>query len=151
MTRLVHASCAVRDEFGVLIRGRPGSGKSDLLLRLLGRGFDLVADDCVLLDGAIARAPERLQGLLEVRGLGVYRRSYREYARIALVVEAGHPPDRIATNNICPDTLAPVITLDLLSASSTDKVDVALCCLAGVIHEIAGPLLSGIEPGLDCA
>ena len=36
---LMHASCAAREGWGVLLTGAPGSGKSDLLLRLLDRGF----------------------------------------------------------------------------------------------------------------
>ena len=34
----IHASCAAREGAGVLLMGPPGSGKSDLLLRLLDRG-----------------------------------------------------------------------------------------------------------------
>src|SRR4051812_30268500 len=61
----IHGSCAARDGAGVLFLGPPGSGKSDLLLRLLDRGFVLVADDRVEIDGGVARAPETLSGLLE--------------------------------------------------------------------------------------
>ena len=70
---LMHASCAGREDKGILLTGPPGSGKSDLLLRLLDRGFMLVADDQVDIgaDG-LARAPDSLAGLLEVAGLGPF-------------------------------------------------------------------------------
>lgn len=72
---LQHGSCAARHGAGVLLLGPPGAGKSDLLLRLMGEGWSLVADDQVLLraegEGLRASAPERLRGVIEVRGLGL--------------------------------------------------------------------------------
>jgi HPr kinase/phosphorylase len=35
----IHASCAARDGAGVLILGASGAGKSDMVLRLIDRGF----------------------------------------------------------------------------------------------------------------
>jgi HPr kinase/phosphorylase len=85
---LMHASCAARDGCGVLLTGEPGSGKSDLLLRLLDRGFVLVADDQVEIgtDG-MARPPQALAGLLEVRGLGVMRLPFLDVVRPVLLAE----------------------------------------------------------------
>ena len=51
----IHGSCASRDGNGVLLIGPPGAGKSDLVLRLLARGFDLVADDRVDIEDGVAR------------------------------------------------------------------------------------------------
>lgn len=72
---LVHASCAAREGQAVLLRGPPGAGKSDLLLRLLDAGWDLVADDQVRLtatpDGLLAAPPPALAGMVEARGLGL--------------------------------------------------------------------------------
>jgi serine kinase of HPr protein (carbohydrate metabolism regulator) len=60
---------------GVLIEGPSGAGKSDLVLRALGEGFRLVADDRVLVwtsgGRPWGRAPDPLAGLMESRGLGV--------------------------------------------------------------------------------
>ena len=61
---------------GVLISGESGLGKSELGLELISRGHGLVADDVVELHrigtGTIeGRCPSLLQGLLEVRGLGL--------------------------------------------------------------------------------
>src|ERR1700722_4969710 len=69
----MHGSCVSRDGEAVLVVGPPGSGKSDLVLRLLSRGFELVADDQVTITDGIASSPEELAGLLEVRGLGIVR------------------------------------------------------------------------------
>lgn len=60
---------------GVLISGSSGAGKSDLMLRALDFGFRMVADDRTLVwisDGRLfGRAPDILQGLLELRGVGI--------------------------------------------------------------------------------
>ncbi len=44
----IHASSVAIDGRAVLITGPSGSGKSDLTLRLLDRGFSLVSDDQTL-------------------------------------------------------------------------------------------------------
>ncbi len=61
---------------GVLISGESGLGKSELALELISRGHGLVADDVVELqrfgpNTIEGRSPPLLQGLLEVRGLGL--------------------------------------------------------------------------------
>jgi len=61
---------------GVLISGESGLGKSELGLELISRGHGLVADDVVELhrigtSTIEGRCPALLQGLLEVRGLGL--------------------------------------------------------------------------------
>jgi HPr kinase/phosphorylase len=61
---------------GVLITGESGLGKSELGLELISRGHGLVADDVVELHRIgpttiEGRSPPMLQGLLEVRGLGL--------------------------------------------------------------------------------
>lgn len=73
---LIHASCVARGAEAVLLLGPPGSGKSDLALRLIQGGWNLVADDQCLLrsEGGASRvgAPAALRGMLEVRGLGIF-------------------------------------------------------------------------------
>lgn len=80
---LQHATVVEIDHRGVLIRGTSGSGKTMLGIELLSRSrlFDipsaLVADDYVYLsrDGEkpalIADVPDRIAGLIELRGCGV--------------------------------------------------------------------------------
>ncbi len=89
---LVHGSCVDLDGAGVLLRGPSGSGKSDLVLRLIdGGGARLVADDQVALtarEGALlASAPSALAGLLEVRGLGVAAFPYLASSRLLLAID----------------------------------------------------------------
>jgi serine kinase of HPr protein (carbohydrate metabolism regulator) len=59
----------------VLITGPAGAGKSDLALRLIGRGWRLVSDDYTHVSasgGALyAVAPETIAGRMEVRGVGI--------------------------------------------------------------------------------
>lgn len=61
---------------GVLITGKSGVGKSETALELVKRGHRLVADDCVEIvqeeEGSlIGHAPELIEHLLEIRGLGI--------------------------------------------------------------------------------
>tara|TARA_B100000676_G_scaffold312637_1_gene387862 strand:+ start:8464 stop:8880 length:417 start_codon:yes stop_codon:yes gene_type:complete len=88
---LVHGTCVNIAGAGVLLRGPSGSGKSDLALRLIDSGAQLVADDQVNLTNEhgnlLARAPAALAGLLEVRGLGLVRVEYVEQASIHMVVD----------------------------------------------------------------
>jgi serine kinase of HPr protein (carbohydrate metabolism regulator) len=71
--------------------GRSGSGKSDLALRLIACGAQLVADDrtdlSVQRGRLTAAAPRALTGLLEIRGVGIVELPYARNVRIALVVE----------------------------------------------------------------
>jgi serine kinase of HPr protein (carbohydrate metabolism regulator) len=116
---------------GVLIDGPPGAGKSDLALRALDQGFRLVADDRVLLwtcDGRLfGRAPDTLQGLLEVRGLQVVAVPSLAFAEVALVVRCG-ASERIPDPRFA-DILGvsvPRIDLDPREASAPAKLRRAL-------------------------
>jgi HPr kinase/phosphorylase len=62
--------------FGVLIKGNPAIGKSELALELISRGHRIVADDIVDFykvapDRVEGRCPQLLLDFLEVRGLGI--------------------------------------------------------------------------------
>ena len=84
-------TCVAVDGRGVLLRGPSGAGKSDLALRLIDRGAELVADDRVALVSSAgvltASAPPALRGLMEVRGLGVFRLPYRTSVQLSLVAD----------------------------------------------------------------
>ncbi len=136
--RLVHGSCAARDGQAILVIGPPGSGKSDLILRLLGRGFTLVADDQVRVADGMASAPPSLAGLLETRGLGITRLPYDGSARIALVVELGVALVRLPEPEIHPSLGVPVIHLDPSAASAPDRAILALDCALGRVSQLAG-------------
>lgn len=82
----------------MLIRGDPGSGKSDLGLRLIDDGALLVADDYTevrsVSGGLFASAPDSIRGKMEVRGIGVSDFNYTAVSRVALVVTL-IPRDRV--------------------------------------------------------
>ncbi|MCA1031515.1 HPr(Ser) kinase/phosphatase [Bacillus timonensis] len=83
---------------GVLIIGKSGVGKSETALELVKRGHRLVADDCVEIrqedqDTLVGTAPELIEHLLEIRGLGIINvmtlfgaGAIRSYKRITLVI-----------------------------------------------------------------
>lgn len=137
---LLHGSCAVYKEVGLLIRGPSGSGKSDLLLRLMGQGFDLVSDDYVIVENGYARPPERLGGLIAVRGLGIYKHPYRAMARLHFVVEPSEQRTRIMTRRLCVETNLPVITVEFVSSVCVSILQLAAAYFAGEVTEVAGPL-----------
>ena len=96
----IHATAVLFQSKGLLIRGEPGSGKSDLALRLIDAGGQLIADDrCVLSlnssDKVQATAPENLAGLLEVRGLGLISLPYVKAAEIDLTIDLVKEPKLI--------------------------------------------------------
>ncbi len=98
----MHATCVAVGGQGVLLRGPPGSGKSDLALRLIAgpppeghRAAYLVADDQVALsrnkDRLIASAPQAIAGLLEIRGVGIRRVPTVDQTQVALIVDLVTP------------------------------------------------------------
>ena len=141
----IHASCAARDTAGVLLTGPAGSGKSDLLLRLLDRGFTLVADDRVNIEDGIASAPAALAGLLEVRGLGILRLPHLPQARLALAVDLGSAAERLPCHARHPALGVPSIALDPFTASAAQRVALALDCAQGRLRQQAGAFPP--EPG----
>lgn len=93
-----HASAVLVGARAILIRGPAGSGKSRLALALIGAAqarfipfARLVADDRVELEAVhgrlLARAPETLAGLIEVRGLGIRRLPYEPVAVVGQVID----------------------------------------------------------------
>ena len=141
----LHASCAARDAYGVLLLGPSGSGKSDLLLRLLDRGFALVADDRVDVEGGTAKAPGALAGLIEVRGLGILRLPYVLEARVVLAVtlgpkerDGGQDGERLPDPKRDPHLGVPSIHLDPWPASAALRVSLALDCALGLATQVAG-------------
>ena len=134
----MHGSCVSRNGEAVLLVGPSGAGKSDLVLRLLARGFDLVADDQVEVCDGVACCPDRLAGLLEVRGLGIVHLPHAAAAHLALVAELGPPGDRLPQPELHPELHLPVVRIDPAAASAADRVALALDCVLGRVGQVAG-------------
>ncbi len=133
----LHASCAARGEDGVLLLGPAGAGKSDLLLRLVDRGFTLVADDQVTIEDGYAAAPAALEGLVEARGLGIIRLNHRARAKLALVVTLQRG-ERLPMPARYDNLDLPVVCLDPWCASAPLLVELALDGALGRLPFVAG-------------
>jgi serine kinase of HPr protein (carbohydrate metabolism regulator) len=126
---------------GVLIEGESGSGKSDLALRCLSRGFRLVADDRTQLWVSEGRlfgcAPAPISGLIELRGLGVLPESARPLAEVRLVARCLEPADPLERlpdrdTRVLMGVTLPRVAVRPFEASAPDKVARALSLLGGV-------------------
>ena len=143
---VVHGTCVAIGAAGVLLTGPSGSGKSDLALRLIDDGAELVADDLTTLSAGtagtartagaagaaelVAHAPDRLAGRLEARGLGIIAVPHRDRAALRLVVELapGAAIERLPDAR-CVAYLGvevPAVRLDPFEASAAAKVRAAV-------------------------
>ena len=140
----LHGTCVSIGDDGVLILGAPGSGKSDLALRLIdapGSGISgeilpckLVSDDQVIVrrdqGRLVASAPAALHGKLEIRGLGIVTLETQPSAPLALIarLQAHAAIERLpapATFDILGHLL-PIIEIDAESASAPARLRAAL-------------------------
>jgi HPr kinase/phosphorylase len=137
----VHGTCVAFGARGVLIRGRSGSGKSDLALRLVADGARLVADDQVLIGKTgrdlVARAPKTIRGVMEVRGVGIVRVPTSASARLRLVVDLvpSHAVPRLPDPHWeeIAGVRVPSVALASFEASAPLKVRLALRSGGGVV------------------
>jgi HPr kinase/phosphorylase len=148
----IHASCVqiakAGEHFGapasagVLFIGKSGAGKSDLALRLIGRGAVLVSDDrtdlCVRRGKLIASAPRTIAGLIEIRGMGIVERPHARSVFVALVVELSGKVTRLPSRRFFapakalampPKNRPPLLFLSAFEDSAPDKVLAAVAAL----------------------
>ncbi len=142
MIRL-HGTCIDIDGSGVLLRGASGSGKSDLALRLIDEGARLVADDQVEIEREgehlAARPPATIAGMMEVRGLGLFRLGHiPSTVRLVIDLVPADTVERLPD----PETVdllgiaVPLVRLAPWESSVTAKVRLALRMALGTLTPI---------------
>lgn len=131
-TRLYATSVAIAGR-AVLLMGPSGSGKSDLALRLIDRGADLVSDDYTILearDGLLfATAPDTIAGKIEVRGIGIVEIPCISDVPTRLVVRLDGAVERMPLPQkaiTIGGVDLPEITLNAFEESAAIKVELAL-------------------------
>jgi len=136
---LIHGTCIAALGRGALLRGPSGSGKSDLALRLIERGAQLIADDQVILEaegeGVRASVEPRLQGKLEVRGIGILEVPHVQGAPLLAVFDLCDPAEvpRLPEPQwaeLLPGTRTRAFRLAPFEASAPDKVRLTLAALS---------------------
>ena len=129
----LHASTVASKGRAVLITGPSGSGKSDLALRLIDRGFALVSDDRTVVkrDGErlVATTAPNIGGKLEIRGIGIVDVESVSDVPVALMVELKSDIERIPDDSrerLILGVRVPLISIDAMTASAAPKVAFAL-------------------------
>ncbi|MET4895975.1 HPr kinase/phosphatase C-terminal domain-containing protein [Sphingomonadaceae bacterium jetA1] len=131
---LIHATCVAIGDTGVLLRGASGSGKSDLALRLIDRGAELVSDDYCHVSAIEGRLyvtpPDRIAGRIEVRGVGILALPYRPFAIAGLVVDLGEEP-RLPdpAETVIAGMTVPLVSITPFPASAPIKIERLVACL----------------------
>ena len=131
---LVHGTAIAIEGHAALLRGPPGAGKSDLALRLIDRGAQLVADDQAELrrngQHVFVRAPASIAALLEVRGIGIVRVEALDEAPLALLVDLVPPRGVDRLPDKCSEKVLglaiPRIVLAPFEASAAAKIRLAV-------------------------
>jgi HPr kinase/phosphorylase len=129
----LHATGIAIKGLGVAIIGASGSGKSDLALRLIDRGAQLVCDDCIELvdiDGEPWVLPTaNIAGKIEVRGLGIIEMPHLAGAPLRLIVDPDQPPERYPdpwpTHEIAGFSF-PKLCVSAFEASAPIKLELAV-------------------------
>ncbi|MGL4343520.1 MAG: HPr(Ser) kinase/phosphatase [Metamycoplasmataceae bacterium] len=115
-SEFVHGSLIIINSIGVLVIGKSGIGKSEVILDLVQKNHIFVSDDAVLIkrigNNFIGESPLLTQDILEARGLGLMNiraiygeKSIRKSTTIDLVVELEHYEatsqfDRLGNKNL---------------------------------------------------
>ena len=114
-----------------MLLGPPGSGKSDLALRLIDRGALLIADDRVIVGPGVPSllsAPATIGGKIEVRGVGIVDMPHLVEVPAALAVRLDAVSERLPEPQrfALGDGSVPLIHVAPFEASAVLKVELAL-------------------------
>ena len=134
MSVTLHATCVAIGGRGVLITGPSGSGKSDLALRLIDRGAELVSDDGTIVEARngrlIARAGPNIAGRMEARGIGILTLPHRAEIALALGIALDAIPERLPDDPLPTRRIEgvdlPTLGLAPFEASAAFKIEKAL-------------------------
>jgi serine kinase of HPr protein (carbohydrate metabolism regulator) len=84
------ASAVAIGGVALAIEGPTGSGKSSLALALIDRGAGMIGDDAVQLskedDRLIASPPPNIEGMIELRGVGLFDMPLAQPCPLALIL-----------------------------------------------------------------
>ena len=136
---VVYASCIEFAGTGLLICGKSGAGKSDLCLRLIDAGAQLVSDDQAIIENKngrlIASCPQNLRGLMEIRGIGIVETPFIPETQIhlKLILRNAAEIERMPvpeTENL-EGVQIPVFYLDPFEVSAIAKLKTFLSVLKG--------------------
>ena len=130
----VHGTSVSIDGDGVLFRGPSGSGKSDLALRMINYGAQLVSDDQVCLarrnDKIFMSSPPTIRNSMEVRGIGIVNTIAQKEAPLILVLNMlpNNAANRMPIWQLCTflDIKVPAVEFAPFEISAHLKVKLAI-------------------------
>ena len=130
----VHGTSVSIDGDGVLFRGPSGSGKSDLALRMINYGAQLVSDDQVCLtrrnDNIFMSSPPTIRNSMEVRGIGIVNTIAKKEAPLILVLNMSpnNAASRMPIWQLCTflDIKVPAVEFAPFEISAHLKVKLAI-------------------------
>ncbi len=137
----IHASAVLVGARAVLIRGAAGSGKSSFAFALVRAGETdplpftrLIGDDRVYVEAAhgrlLVRPAPTLEGLIEIRGLGIRRVPFEALAGVGLVVDLGAADsERLPASNSAVTEVAGIALPRLAVAPGMDPFPLLFAAL----------------------
>lgn len=127
---IIHASCVSINNKAILLIGDSGSGKSDIALRLIDGGAQLVADDYIEITSKenmlTVAPPKKLEGLIEARGVGILTLPFIRDIELKLVIKlvARDEVERLPEPQFfdCLGYKLPLLCLHAFDASTPAKI-----------------------------